>query len=168
MPDGLNVTLCVDALEQQLGGIGRYTWELAQRLPAQPEISSLRYFARNRLIDDPGKLVRGEPIYPGRMLRRTWRRWAAKLALKSSVVHAPNYFLPRHAETGVVTVHDLSVFKFPETHPVTRVEQFERSFLDSIGRAAHIITDTETIRDELIELFRVKPDRVSAVPLAVS
>ena len=167
MPDGLHVTLCVDALEQQLGGIGRYTWELAQRLPAHPDISSLRFFARNRLIDDPSKLVRGEPVYPGRTLRRTWRAWTARRALKSSVVHSPNYFLPKLAETGVITVHDLSVFKYPETHPAARVKQFEQSFVDSIGRAAHVITDTDTVRHELIDLFGVKPESISAVPLAV-
>jgi len=168
MPDGLHVTLCIDALEQQLGGIGRYTWELSQRLPVQSGISSVRFFARNRLIDNPGRLVRGDPIYPGRGLRKAGRSWLARRALKSTVVHSPNYFLPRAARTGVVTIHDLSVFRFPETHPPARVNQFERLFADTLGRAAHIITDTETVRRELIETFGVDPESSTAVPLAVS
>src|SRR6476660_9527076 len=110
MPEGLRVTLCVDALEHQLGGIGRYTWELAQRLPSHHDIANVGYFARNRLIDDPGRLIRGEPIYPGRRLRKWARAWRARRAFRSSLVHAPNYFLPRAARTGVITVHDLSVF----------------------------------------------------------
>jgi glycosyltransferase involved in cell wall biosynthesis len=165
---GLQVTLCVDALETQLGGIGRYALELCNGLPKRAEISSVRYYARNRLIDDPQRFLRGESVYPGRGLRRAGRAWVARQALRSSVVHAPNYFLPRKVETGVITVHDLSVFRYPETHPPERVGQFERLFADSLCRASQIITDTETVRHELIDMFAVKPEKVTAVPLAVS
>jgi len=168
MREGLGITLCVDALEHELGGIGRYTWELSQRLPKRHEISSVRYFVRNRLIDDPARLLRGERIYPGRGLRRAGRAWIAGLALRSSVVHAPNYFLPRRAATGIITVHDLSVFRFPETHPSERIRQFERQFEDSMTRAVHVITDTETVRRELIDTFGVSDKRVTAVALGVS
>jgi len=95
-------------------------------------------------------------------------RWKTKAFLGSTLVHGPNYFLPEATEQGVITVHDLSVFHFPDTHPADRVQQFERLFLNSMGRAAHIITDTETIRRELIEMFGVRSETVTAVPLGVS
>ena len=156
------VTLWVDALQPQPGGIGRYTWELCKGLPNRGV--KMRFFGRNRLLDDPGVLLRGEPLPPR---RHALRNWWDKRALEASLVHGPNYFLPRFAETGIITVHDLSVFRFPETHPAERILAFEREFLSSLARAAHIITDTETVRRELIESFAVRPDRVTAVALGV-
>jgi alpha-1,3-rhamnosyl/mannosyltransferase len=67
----------------------------------------------------------------------------------------------------VITVHDLSVFKYPETHPAARVQDFEQRFLHSLRKASHVITDTETIREEVIEMFGVDPDLITAVPLGV-
>ncbi|HVI06159.1 MAG TPA: glycosyltransferase, partial [Sphingomicrobium sp.] len=168
MSDLVDVTLHVDAIDTQLGGIGRYAWELAQRLPGQPGISSVQYVVRNRLIDDPERLLRGEIFFPGRGLVRAHRTWRARRALRSTIVHGPNYFLPPGTRTGVITVHDLSVFRFPETHPAARVRQFERSFSASLDRAAHVITDTETVRSELMEMFAVPKEKVTAVALGVS
>lgn len=157
------VTLCVDALEPQPGGIGRYTWELCKGLASRERIT-IRFFGRNRLLDDPGRLLRGEPLPRPRNAARNW--WD-KRELRSSIVHGPNYFLPAFADSGIITVHDLSVFRYPETHPAERVLAFERAFLGSLSRAAHIITDTETVRLELIEMFAVRPDTVTAVSLGV-
>lgn len=158
------VTLCVDALEPHPGGIGRYTWELCKGLASHDDITSLSFFGRNRLLDDPGRLHRGEPL-PRR--RNALQRWRDRRALRSSIVHGPNYFLPPFADTGVITVHDLSVFRYPETHPAERVLAFESEFLNSLSRAAHVITDTDTIRRELIEMFAVRPEKVTAVSLGV-
>ena len=44
---------------------------------------------------------------------------------------------------------------------------FERLFTSSLNRASHIITDTDTVRNELVEMFTVRPESVSVVPLGV-
>ncbi len=67
-----------------------------------------------------------------------------------------------------MTVHDLSVFKYPDAHPVERVRQFERLFFQSLERAAHIVTDSETVRRELAAMFAVPAAKITAVPLGVS
>ncbi len=168
MAEPFDVTLCVDALEAPLGGIGRYVLELSNRLPNRSELSTVRYFGRGRLIDDPTPLVRGEGVRRGRGPVRFARGWLAARRLRSSLVHAPNYFLPPATELGVATVHDLSVFRFPESHPIERVRQFERSFNATLAKAAHLITDSETVRTELITMFGTSPTKVTAVPLGVS
>lgn len=165
----MRITLCVNALSPEPGGIGRYTWELAKGLARKPEISELNYFARGRLIADPSTLLADEPKFPRlRRIAHWLERRKIERVLSSTLVHGPNYFLPDSAETGVVTVHDLSVFRFPESHPADRVAEFERLFLRSVERAAHIVTDTETVRRELTEMFAVSPSRVTSVPLGVS
>ena len=99
--------------------------------------------------------------------RHSFRRWWDNRVIRSSIVHGPNYFLPANVESGIITVHDLSVFRFPETHPAERIRAFEREFLKSLSRAGHVITDTQTVRKELIESFDIAPDVVSAVALGV-
>ena len=163
----MQVTLCVDALEPQLGGIGRYTWELCKGLPGRTGIDSVRYYGRSRLLSDPAALLRGEKPRPRLPVLARFQRWHEYRKLRAGLIHGPNYFLPRFAETGIVTVHDLSVFRYPETHPAERVKAFEREFSSSLERAAHIITDTETVRNELMEAFSLRPEQVTAVWLGV-
>jgi glycosyltransferase involved in cell wall biosynthesis len=164
----VRVALCVDALAPHPGGIGRYTWELCKGLRRREEISTVHYVARGRLIDEPERLLRGEPLPRQRALPRLIAKRKLKQVLRASLVHGPNYFLPEIVEQGVITVHDLSVFRFPESHPAARVKAFERQFIPSLERSLRIITDTETVRRELIDMFAVDPEKVTAVPLGVS
>jgi alpha-1,3-rhamnosyl/mannosyltransferase len=154
-------------LGPQPGGIGRYTWELCKGLARRDDVESLQYFGRGRLIADPEILLEGKKLPRRRRIMRPFRSWQARQTLRSSLVHGPNYFLPASAEGGIITVHDLSVFRYPETHPAERVRAFERQFTHSMQRAAHIITDTETIRREVIETFSISQDAITAIPLGV-
>lgn len=157
------VTLWVDAIAPNPGGIGRYTWELAKGLSDRDDVA-VQFFGRDRVLQDPAALLRGDPLSKR---RNVLRRWWDERGLASSIVHGPNYFLPGFAKAGIITVHDLSVFRFPEAHPVERVAAFEREFLNSLVRAAHIVTDTDTVRRELIDMFDVSPESVTAIPLGV-
>jgi alpha-1,3-rhamnosyl/mannosyltransferase len=158
----------VNALAPQPGGIGRYTWQLCKGLAGHPDIAELSYFGRGRLLADPSILLAGrEPPRRGTEVQRLINDWRSRRLLRSTLFHAPNYFLPAVVESGVITVHDLSVFRYPETHPAERVRAFEREFARSLESAVHIITDTETVRRELIDDCGVADTRISAVPLGV-
>lgn len=163
----MDVTLTVEALAPQLSGIGRYTWELCQRLPSEPGIAHLRFFLNGHFVADPEPLLRGAHQKGRPKLVRWLDRRLLKRRLQSSLVHGPNYFLPPRVEAGIVTVHDLSVLRFPEMHPAERVRQFERDFERSLSRASHIITDTETVRDEIVSTLGIARDRTSAIALGV-
>ena len=135
--------------------------------PRARAYSSLNFFGRGRLIDEPRRLIEGDTLPHRHKLLRRIDAWRMKRVLRSSLVHGPNYFLPPGVEGGVITVHDLSVFRYPETHPAARVRAFEKLFKSSLERSAHIITDTDTIRREVIETFSVPPEMVTAVHLGV-
>lgn len=157
------VTLCVDAIAPRPGGIGRYTWELAKGLSARGDLA-VKFYGRHRTIRDTSLLRQGDFVWhqPSRL-----QQWWQERALSASLIHGPNYFLPSFAESGIITVHDLSVFRYPETHPTERVAAFEHEFLNSLSRASHIITDTETIRAEVIDMFSVRPEMITAIPLGI-
>lgn len=175
----MNLVLSVEALAPKLTGIGRYTWELVQHLSKHREVESLRYFRGGRWIADPEVLLGepaasmagdGVPVLGGRKIKMP--RWIRGLELKyqcrKSLFHGPNYFLPPCADIGVITVHDLSVFKYPETHPIERIRQFEKNFASSVDRASHLITDSEATKQEVSAFLGWSCDRVTAVPLGVS
>lgn len=167
--------LSVDALAPVLTGIGRYAWELTSRLPQHSSVRDVKYYRQGQWVEDPERLLRPPLPVTGRG-RKKWRirtpKWLKEQALhwncRGRIFHGPNYFLPSCADIGIATVHDLSVFKFPETHPMERLQHFEREFKASLKRAAHLITDTEATRQEVIEYLAWPAENITAVPLGVS
>jgi alpha-1,3-rhamnosyl/mannosyltransferase len=157
--------LCVDALAPKPSGIGRYTWELSQGLPHAGVQTT--FYGRGQRIEDPAALLSDRPFAVPRRRFRKLRKWWDQRSLAGGLVHGPNYFLPGFADAGIITVHDLSVLRFPETHPAERVAAFEREFERSLRRAIHVITDTETVREEVLEAFGLAPAQVTAVHLGV-
>lgn len=177
----VKLILSVDALSPSLSGIGRYTWELSQRLPrhAQLQAQAVRFYRGGRWIDKPASLLEAvapkpKPIPTKARARlrlkqpRWWRDWRVSAACRGQVFHGTNFFLPACVETGVATVHDLSVFKHPETHPAERIRQFDREFKASMARAAHLITDSEATRLEVMDFLSWPAEKITAVPLGVS
>ncbi len=165
----MKVALSVEALTPQLSGIGRYTFELASRLPASPPVESIRFYRNHEWVRDISPLLVTEKPQPQNGWHRLLPRWLRRPRIRAGeVFHGPNYFLPAFVEHGVATVHDLSVFRYPETHPAKRLAHFEKEFWQSLKRAAHLITDTETVRQEVIEFCRWPVDRITAIPLGVS
>jgi glycosyltransferase involved in cell wall biosynthesis len=164
----MHLALSIEALAPEMGGIGRYTWELAKRLPHRPEIDTIRYWRNGRWTRDAGPFVRAMPTSRRSLVPLWVRNLQGSATMRRRLFHGTNYFLPRGAEGGVVTAMDLSVFHQPEFHPIERVRFFETNVPDSMERAGAIITCSNTIRDELITFFDLSAERVTVVPLGVS
>ena len=77
--------------------------------------------------------------------------------------HEPNFVPFRCHLPTVVTVHDLSVMRFPEWHPADRVRTHEKRFLKGLQRAAHVIVVSESVRREMIGDLGFPAHRVSVV-----
>lgn len=167
MTKPVSVAFSVDALSPQLTGIGRYCLELGRGLRKAAGIEHLSYFLGNHWLNDPEALLDEGWRLPGGRLRRRLIDWRGRMQARGAIVHGPNYFLPNWAETGIVTVHDLSVLLYPDTHPVERVRDFERRFAHTLQRASAVITDSETVRREVTKVLGVPGERVFAVPLGL-
>ncbi|MEK6420552.1 MAG: glycosyltransferase family 1 protein [Burkholderia gladioli] len=173
----MKIAFAVDAIIPPLTGIGRYALELARYFSTHNDpIRSLQFFFVDQRILRHQAVLEGDaasvrPRYKG-LQRLMWRdarirRWQVQRQLRGHIFHSPNYFLPDSVERGIVTVHDLSVFRYPETHPVERIRHFERSFASTLRRASHLITDSEAIREEVVSHFGWPLDRITSVPLGV-
>jgi glycosyltransferase involved in cell wall biosynthesis len=188
----VKVILGVDAITWPLNGIGRYALELAGRLPVSDEIEELRYFAHGKFVSagELKAISRGElasaASYGWRLfsevkhgLRNSrvaaWGQMKVlpvieKMRLKSCadyLFHSPSYLLPGHGGPAISTIHDLSVFKFPQWHPKYRVKRLNAAIGRTLSIASHVITDTEVVRREVIDYFALPEDKVTAIPLGV-
>ena len=159
--EGLGPTgiLSCAALKQQLStlGIGDdiQTGNAAeQQAPAAPMRASL---LRRSLRQVP-ILARS-----ARAMYRAWNQY--QLSKRRGVLlHAPNYIPPgNHAGPTVLTVHDLSHLRYPETHPKERLQWLARHLPNALAKAAHIICVSEFTRNELISLGLVKDQSKTSV-----
>jgi alpha-1,3-rhamnosyl/mannosyltransferase len=181
----VKILLDVSAVSLPLSGIGRYTLELAGNLPLCPGVEELLYLAGDRVqaefdpaaIQPPPPASRFrqwlKPLLPYKLLLGPYRRRRAKALAaglhdyRDYLFHSPNFSLPPVEGRAVVTLHDLSVFHFPQFHPRDRVNYLRDQIAHSIERADHLVTDSAFVRDELLQLFKLPAARVTAVPLGV-
>ncbi|MFM0098656.1 glycosyltransferase family 1 protein [Paraburkholderia nemoris] len=170
----MKLILAVDALVPPLTGIGRYAWELASHYQIlRNDLDSMRFFFAGQWVGDPAALLQPPDARRLALKRKrwpvrypkSWRQWRLRREMRGHVFHSPNYFLPESVDSGIVTVHDLSVFKYPEMHPAARIKHFESGFASTLARAAHLITDSEATRSEVIDYFGWSPERITAIAL---
>lgn len=167
----MKLLLGVEALGPRPTGIGRLVTELANGLARDPRIE-LTYWLHNRPISDldlgQHQAIQAQLPLPLRAVRTRFRNFVAGFRLGNKLYHGPNFFVPAAAQNSLITVHDLSVWKLPHTHPKERVAQFEKAFPRVLEVARHIITPTETIKREVVEYFGWPSDKVSVIGPGVS
>lgn len=177
----MNVILSVDPITFPLTGIGRYTLELARGLQSE-HAGDLKFYRSGQLhsdwrqpVDAPatnGRLGLSKKIRSTRLARgagklvRMWRKPLSLEGLSDHIFHGTNYHVPRFDGRKVVTVHDLSVYLWPQHHPRERVIFVRAQIEHALKHASAIITDTEFTRREVASFFNHPLERIHAVHLA--
>jgi glycosyltransferase involved in cell wall biosynthesis len=87
--------------------------------------------------------------------------------VKSGVFHGPNYFVPKTKLASVVTIHDLSIYRYPQWHPQTRIERMRSVIPKSVKRSNLVLTDSIATKIEVMHEFNLSDEQVCAVPLGV-
>jgi glycosyltransferase involved in cell wall biosynthesis len=164
---------------QRYGGVSRYFFELARRLPAH-NVSEVSIVAplhvNNYLTADSAR-----PFTRGRYVPYTFKdtsrvigvvnRFAVPIALRKAnpdIVHETYYAIKPigRARRRVVTVYDMIHELFPEEFP--DAAQATAAKRAAINRADHVICISENTRRDLVSLFGVDPARTSVVHLGYS
>ena len=154
-------------------GVSRFTARLIDAVLEADDAHRYSVFL-NDSVDEPPFRTR-----PGVRLRRTrlptsrtwvrilWEHLVApgRLAMASAdVVHSFLNVTPLAAPgRHVVVVHDLSFLRAPETHPTHRRWYLHAATRLSCQRASAVLADSKSTRRDLIELFGVRPDKISVV-----
>jgi glycosyltransferase involved in cell wall biosynthesis len=158
-------------------GVGHYTLELARALALlspsdQFELVSPAPFERAALDElERSNLPNLRTANPrASSIRGHW--WSIGLPLYArrasfDLFHGTNFELPFwKRRRSVVTIHDLSTLLHPERH-LSRLVRRARLRLPLVARIANmIITPTESVKREVCLHLGVRPEKVTAIPLA--
>ena len=155
------------------GGLLRYTTELALAL-ARSYPGDEFLLVSDQPFDMPAgappNLLRGGG--PRNPAERRWWLWglsrvAARLGV--DVVHGPDFAVPYLARRpSVLTLHDLSPWMDSRWHSTAGRVRRRTPVLMQWGIATMIVTPTESVRRQAIERYRLRPERVVAVPEAAA
>lgn len=159
-------------LQEKKSGIGHYTLELARALAALAPEHEFE-------IVSPSPLPSTETSAPNLhftdarargLKRRYW--WPIGLPLycrraSFALFHGTNFDLPYWTTSPtVLTIHDLSLLLFPQTHEERLVRRARRVLPLMVRKATAIITPSETVKGEVCEHLGVNGDKVFAIPEA--
>ncbi len=82
--------------------------------------------------------------------------------------HAPSFIPLAFSGPTVITVHDLSFLRYPETHPADRVAMLEKRLPRALREAACVLVDSDFVRGELLGQYSLPPEKVVTTHLGVS
>ncbi|MEM8963954.1 MAG: glycosyltransferase family 1 protein [Acidobacteriota bacterium] len=184
----LTVAVDISPLWEPLTGIGWYLYRLLEHLADRDDLELRLYGPTLVESGDLPQPVITLPTGPAihlvtwkvprdlsfswdfmvRCLRALQPRLIA--ADRNDLLFAPNYFLPpsfrRARGRLVVTVHDLGFERVPETLRESTRHDLARHLDHTLERATQVLTDTETVRAELLASGRgLDPSSIHAVHL---
>ena len=149
-------------------GVGHYTFEIAVEVARQSPSDSFELLSPRPFADLAGAPANLKFINPPlNLATKNWWTVGLPLYLKRArldLFHGTNYDIPIWGNCPtVLTIHDLSLLLFPETHEQRNVRRARRRLPLMSRRATTIITPTEAVKSEVCEHLRVPHDKVSVV-----
>jgi alpha-1,3-rhamnosyl/mannosyltransferase len=173
----MNVILNTDSLQAPLTGIGWYTRHLLEGLQKHNDINQLVCIPNINVTNQLTKtsfilkqnLKKVIKFFPGtyaslNCIRNVKFKNKARFLIGNNFIyHEPNYILRPYSGLKLCTVHDLSHIHYPQYHPRERVKFLLKHLAMSIKKAQHIITPSDFIRHEIIDFFKLPPNKISTV-----
>lgn len=159
-------------LQGKKSGVGHYTLELALALAAVAPEHEFELVSPGPFSPIPNTApnLHFTNANARGLKRRYW--WPIGLPLycrraSFTLFHGTNFDLPYWTKCPrVVTIHDLSLLLFPQTHEEHLVRRARRVLPQAARKATAIITPSETVRREVCEHLGVSEAKVFAVPEA--
>jgi glycosyltransferase involved in cell wall biosynthesis len=181
----VNIAIDYTAAARQGAGIGRYARELVYAILAAGSPHRFVLMAataglgerwereqqrlRETVISPTTLTFRDLPLTDNWMAR-LWQRLrlpvpAEWITGRVNVFYSPDFVLPplRPNTRALLTVHDLSFLRHPETFPPKLGAYLEKAVPRSIARADHILADSDATRNDLIDVLHVPPAKVTTL-----
>ena len=146
-------------------GLARVDTENRYALCGAPRHADRGLADLERELDPSRFQVHREPFPRARTVEYLW---PVSVPRSVGLYHGTNYGAPwLLACPSVITVHDTTVQKFPAMHPWRRRLR-HRLVPAQCRRAARVIADSASTRDDVVAAFGVDASRIAVVPLAAS
>src|ERR1051326_1403586 len=168
----MRIALDATPLTVPTGGIRRYTAELARALAETFPQDEIWLLSDQPFSNPaPGIAILHCGQGPRNLLERRWWLWGLQgelSRLRIEVFHGTDFAVPYlPMRPSVMTMHDLSPWLAPAWHPAADRIRERTPLLLRLGLVTMTITPSEAVRLQVIDRFRLRPERVVAVPLAV-
>lgn len=96
-----------------------------------------------------------------------WRQEEKEEAF--DLFHSPFFHAPKLKKARIVmTVHDLRLYRYPETYSFLRYLFLKRTVKESITRVDKIIAISQFTKDEIIDTCGVNPNKVTVIHEAIN
>lgn len=170
---GINGLLLSSESGYRQSGIDRYLRGLLSALPEALGDDNLTVFSEPGVIDPEGRFeLRLAPSFTrNRALRVAWEQTGLPRAIKQEkldLFHGAAFALPsRLPVPGVVTIHDLAFWRWPDQVPKRRGVYLARAVVAATKKAARVIAVSEATKADVAELLHVDPERIDVTPLGV-
>ncbi|HLF25412.1 MAG TPA: glycosyltransferase family 1 protein [Anaerolineae bacterium] len=172
----MRIAIDVTSAVTQSAGIGRYTRELIRALFKldTPHTYTLFYAAGQRVGPPferlpPGTRLRRLPFHD-KWLARLWHKLQVPIAVEwitgsIDLFHSPDFTLPptRSRTRTLLTVHDLSFIRDPESAVPALRRYLNRAVPRSVARADRVLADSQATQADLVALFGTPPDKIEVL-----
>lgn len=160
---------------EQTGGIGRYARELTAALAATDSANSYRLFVagatKTQLSHPPAENFTWKPTrISAKWLARLWHRIGLPVPVETFIgpvdlYHATDFVLPptRSGTRTLLTVHDLSFIRVPNTASPTLKAYLDEFVPRSVEAADHVLADSAATKSDLIDLYGTRADKITVL-----
>ncbi len=162
---------------RQRAGIGRYTRGLIgglARVDAENQYALLmphdaRFMEPAYELGQHKNFRLARAPLSEKLLVTMWQRFSLPLPVEAftgatDVFYSPDFVLPpTRAKKKILTVHDLSFMRVPETAVPNLKWYLEGAVPRAVKRADLILADSDATRADLVELFGASPQRVQTL-----
>jgi len=172
----MRITIDYTSAVRQRAGIGRYTRNLVAALADADSSNQYTLFCAGE-GPAPARWPANFNVRTTRISSRAlsvgWHRLHLPVTVErisgvSDVFHSPDYTLPPlRTARGVVTIHDLSFLRLPECADPGLRDYLSENVPRAVRRASRILVDSNSTKQDVVELLHVSADRVSVIPAGV-
>ncbi len=160
---------------EQSGGIGRYVRDLVAALGRIDEQTDYRLFVAGTRGHDLSYIPGNNFVWRTTRLSPKWLAhlwYKLKLPVPAQVFfgdvelyHATDFVLPplRSYTRSLLTVHDLSFVRVPETTSPPLKRYLDVVVPASVKRADHILADSRATKEDLITLYNTPPEKITVL-----
>jgi glycosyltransferase involved in cell wall biosynthesis len=170
MKIGIEITAAV----RQGGGIGRYVREMIRALAHGDAANRYGLFFASPnpvpfpLSPLPSNFSTRHLPFHDIWLARLWHRAQLPINVewitgKIDLYHAPDFVLPPTRAPSILTVHDLSFVRDPDSAAKSLRDYLNVVVPRSVKRATHIIAVSQATKNDLVELYNTPQEKISVI-----
>ncbi|MBI5348792.1 MAG: glycosyltransferase family 4 protein [Chloroflexi bacterium] len=170
MKIGIEITAAV----RQGGGIGRYVREMIRALAHGDAANRYQLFFASPhpvpfpLSPLPSNFSTRHLPFHDIWLARLWHRAQLPINVEwitgaIDLYHAPDFTLPPTRARSLLTVHDLSFARDPDSAAPTLRDYLNVVVPRSVKRATHIVAVSQATKNDLVELYNTPQEKISVI-----